>query len=79
MRAYPPFCTCTRPPNTDEVRVVAALTICPTPENPPEADSSPVNVGEVLGAKRVVISVLLIRSEGEFRATGDQSSPLKAY
>ena len=79
MREYPPFCTCTRPPNMDEVRVVAALTICPTPESPPEADSSPVNVGEALGAKRVVISVLLIRSTGAFRATGEESTPSKAY
>ena len=39
----------------------------------------PVRVGEALGAKRLVISVLLIRSEGEFSATGDESTPLKAY
>ena len=63
----------------DEVRDVAALTICPITENPPEADSKPVNVGEALGAKRVVISVSLIRSTGAFRATGEESTPLKAY
>ena len=38
---------------------------------------APVNVGEALGAKMVVMSLLLILSDGALRATGDESSPLK--
>ena len=37
----------------------------------------PVNVGEALGAKMVVMSLLPILSEGALRATGDESSPSK--
>jgi hypothetical protein len=41
------------------------------------AVATPVNVGEALGAKRVVMSLLPILSEGALRATGDESSPSK--
>ena len=37
----------------------------------------PVKVGEALGAKMVVMSLLLILSDGALRATGDESSPLE--
>ena len=33
---------------------------------------APVNVGEALGAKMVVMSLLLILSDGALRATGDR-------
>ena len=36
------------------------------------AVATPVNVGEALGAKIVVMSLLLILSEAAFRATGDE-------
>ena len=37
----------------------------------------PVRVGEALGAKMVVMSLLLILSDGALRATGDERCPSK--
>ena len=43
------------------------------------AVATPVIVGEALGAKMVVMSLLLILSDGALRATGGESSPSKPY
>ena len=49
------------------------------PREPARSGQQPGECWEALGAERVLISVLLIRSTGAFRATGEESTPLKAY